>query len=128
MDNALILAGRILFAFIFILAAPRHFSPEGIRHAADLGVPIAGALVPLSGLLALAGGLSIALGYRAKLGAWLLVAFLVPVTFAMHAFWKAADPVAAHTQQGMFAKNLAMIGAALLIAKFGSGPLSLGGD
>jgi len=127
MAAATVLLGRILFALIFIVAAPRHFSHEGIQHAADLGVPMANLLVPLSGLMAMLGGLSVALGYRAKPGAWLLIAFLVPVTFAMHAFWKNADPAAFHTQQAMFAKNLAMIGAALLIAQLGSGPLSLRG-
>jgi len=127
MSAAMILMGRILFALIFILAAPRHFSHEGIQRAADLGVPIAGLLVPLSGAMALLGGLSVALGFKAKLGAWVLVAFLVPVTFAMHAFWKDADPIASHTQQAMFAKNLALLGAALLITQFGSGPFSVGG-
>lgn len=75
MGAALILAGRVMFALIFIVAAPRHFSHEGIQHAADLGVPMAGLLVPLSGVMALLGGLSIALGYKAPLGAWLLSGF-----------------------------------------------------
>lgn len=80
--------GRILFGLIFITAAPRHFTHVGIRHAADLGVPFASVLVPISGLMAIAGGLSAATGYRAKWGAWLLVAFLLPVTFMMHGFWR----------------------------------------
>jgi putative oxidoreductase len=84
-------AGRMLFAWIFITAAARHFSREGIQHAAQLGVPLASLLVPISGVLALAGGLSVALGYKARLGAWALVAFLVPVTFMMHAFWRLPD-------------------------------------
>jgi putative oxidoreductase len=123
----LVLAGRILFALIFVTAAPRHFSREGIEHAAQLGAPLAGLLVPISGVLALAGGLSIALGYKARWGAWSLVAFLLPVTFIMHGFWRLQDPVLAHTQQAMFAKNISMLGAALMIAYFGSGPLSIDG-
>jgi putative oxidoreductase len=123
----LVLSGRILFALIFITAAPRHFSREGIQHAAQLGVPLATILVPLSGVLALAGGLSIALGYKARLGGWALVAFLIPVTFLMHAFWRLPDPVLAHTQQALFAKNISMLGAALMVAYFGSGPISLDG-
>ena len=123
----LVLAGRILFALIFVTAAPRHFSREGIEHAAQLGAPLAGLLVPISGVLALAGGLSIALGYKARWGAWSLVAFLLPVTFIMHGFWRLQDPVLAHTQQAMFAKNISMLGAALTIAYFGSGPLSIDG-
>ena len=119
------LLGRILFALIFITAAPRHFTHEGIQHAAELGVPFAGLMVPISGVMALAGGLSIVLGYRARWGAWLLVGFLVPVTLMMHAFWKLHDPASIHIQQAMFAKNLSMLGAALLIACLGVGPLSI---
>ena len=121
----LILLGRILFALIFITASPRHFSHEGIQHASDLGVPLAGLLVPISGVMALAGGISIAIGYKTRWGAWLLVGFLVPVTFMMHAFWNLHDLVLAHTQLAMFAKNLSMLGAALLITQFGAGPLSI---
>jgi len=62
-----------------------------------LGTPLAGLLVPVSGVMALAGGLSIAAGYKARWGAWTLAAFLIPVTFMMHAFWKLQDPVLAHT-------------------------------
>jgi len=117
----LILIGRILFALIFITAAPRHFTREGVQHAADLGVPLAAALVPISGIMALTGGLSVAMGYKARWGAWLLVGFLVPVTLMMHAYWKLYDPTAIHIQQAMFAKNLSMLGASLLLTQFGSG-------
>jgi putative oxidoreductase len=76
-------------------------------------------------VLALLGGLSIALGYKAKLGALLLVVFLIPVTVTMHGFWAVADPMMRGMQQAHFMKNLSMLGGALLIAYFGSGPLSL---
>jgi putative oxidoreductase len=121
----LFLLGRVLFSLIFITAAPRHFTHEGIQHAAGLGVPVAGLLVPLSGVLALVGGISVALGYKTRWGAWALIGFLIPVTFWMHAYWKVSDPVAIHIQSAMFAKNLSMLGAALLIAQFGAGPVSL---
>lgn len=116
--------GRVLFALIFIAAAPRHFTREGIHHAADLGVPVAEVLVPISGVLALAGGVSVATGYKARWGAWALIAFLVPVTFWMHAYWRLSNPDAAHVQQAMFFKNLSMLGAAFLISQFGAGPIS----
>jgi putative oxidoreductase len=116
---------RLMFSLIFITAAPRHFSSEGIGHAASLGVPFAYVLVPLSGIMAIVGGLSVVLGYKARWGAWVLVAFLVPVTWMMHAYWKLNDPAAIHIQQAMFAKNLSMLGAALLITQFGAGRISI---
>ena len=76
-------------------------------------------------MLAAAGGLSILLGYHARIGAWLLVLFLVPVTVMMHNFWAVSDPMMHQLQQAMFFKNVALTGAALLIAHFGAGPYSL---
>ena len=121
----IVLPGRILFAAIFVMAAPDHFKAATIAYAAGHGVPMAGILVPLSGVMALMGGLSIILGYKARYGAWLLVLFLIPVTFTMHNFWAVADPSAAKFQQVMFIKNISMLGAALMITYFGAGPFSL---
>jgi putative oxidoreductase len=117
--------GRVLFALVFLVAAPGHFTAGTIDQAAGHGVPLATVAVPLSGLMSALGGLGVALGYRARLGAWLIVVFLVPVTFMMHDFWAVTDPAAAQIQRIMFMKNLSMLGGALLIAYHGAGPLSL---
>lgn len=117
--------GRGLFALIFITSAPGHFTQRLIDAAAQQGVPLAVVLVPLSGIIALAGGLSVLLGYRARVGAWLIVLFLLPVTFTMHAFWTYDDPAAREMQMINFMKNIAMLGAAFFIARMGAGPFSL---
>jgi putative oxidoreductase len=121
----LALVGRALFSAIFIMGALGHFSPHTIAFAAQNGVPLAALAVPASGLVALAGGLSILLGYHARVGAALVVLFLVPVTFSMHAFWRVSDPMMHQMHQVMFFKNISMLGAALFIARAGAGPLSL---
>lgn len=121
----ILLLGRILFAAIFIVASMGHFSQEKIQYAASMGVLFPSVFVPLSGIIALIGGLSILLGYKARWGAWLLVIFLIPVTLMMHNFWAVSDPMAAAMQQAHFLKNISMLGGALIIAYFGSGPLSL---
>lgn len=120
-----VLLGRFLFAAIFVLSGPMHFSSQEIAYAAAQGVPLASIVVPLSGLLALAGGLSILLGYRAKLGAWLIALFLVPVTLSLHKFWAVTDPMMHQMQLAMFMKNVSMLGGALLISQLGPGPWSL---
>jgi putative oxidoreductase len=121
----LVLTGRAFYAAIFIIAALGHFSPQMVAFAAQQGVPLAPLAVPLSGVIALLGGLSVLTGYHARIGAGLLVVFLVPVTLMLHAFWAVQDPMMAQIQQAMFFKNLSMLGGALLIAYFGAGPLSL---
>lgn len=124
-SKVIFLLGRILFSAIFVMAGPSLFSVGTIAYAAQAGVPFAKFLVPAAGILAILGGLSVLLGYWARLGAWLLVAFLLPVTLAMHKFWGISDPAAAQVQMVHFMKNLSMLGAALLIAYSGAGPISL---
>jgi putative oxidoreductase len=124
-QGAVVVLGRFLFALIFLMAGANHFSKQTIGYAESAGVPLASIAVPLAGVLAIAGGLSILLGYRAKLGAWLIVLFLVPVTVMMHKFWTVTDPMMAQIQMILFMKNVSMLGGALLISQFGAGPLSL---
>src|SRR6185312_8777714 len=64
-----VLLGRLFFSLIFLTAGLNHFSKQTIAYAASQGVPLASIAVPLSGVIALVGGLSILLGYRAKFGA-----------------------------------------------------------
>jgi putative oxidoreductase len=124
-QGMLVLFGRLLFVLIFLMAAPNHFSKQTIAYAASQGVPFASILVPFSGVLALVGGLSILIGYRAKIGAVLLMLFLVPVTFMMHKFWTVQDPMMMQMQMVMFMKNVAILGGAIFISQMGPGPLSV---
>ena len=116
--------GRLLFALIFLMSGPMHFSSQTIAYAASQGVPLASIVVPFSGLLAIVGGLSILLGYRAKIGAWLIAVFLVGVT-PLHNFWAVSDPMMHQMQFVMFLKNLTMLGGALLVSQLGAGPWSI---
>jgi putative oxidoreductase len=124
-QGAVVVLGRFFYVLIFLMAGSNHFSRQTIAYAASQGVPLASIAVPLSGVLAIAGGLSILLGYRAKLGAWLIVLFLIPVTLMLHKFWAVQDPMMAQIQMILFMKNVAMLGGALLISQFGAGPFSL---
>src|SRR5438128_5748385 len=105
-SNAVVLIGRILFALIFLVSAPGNLSRQMLGFALSRGVPLANVAVPIAGGLSLLGGLSIAIGYRARIGAWLVVLFLVPVTLMMHRFWGISDPGASSVQFVMFMKNL----------------------
>jgi putative oxidoreductase len=121
----LVALGRLFYSLIFVVAGFGHFTHQEIAYAAAQGIPFAGVLVPISGIMAIVGGLSILLGFHGKLGAWLLVLFLVPVTFTMHNFWAVKDPMMQQIQMAMFLKNISMLGSALFFAQIGTGPLSL---
>ena len=125
LTDYLVPLGRLFFVAIFLVSAPMNFAGPAIDYARKAGVPAPDLLVPLSGVLALLGGFSILFGYKARIGAWLLVAFLVPVTLMMHRFWDVADPTTAMIQRIMFMKNVSMLGGALMLTHFGAGPFSL---
>lgn len=123
--RAAILAGRILFALIFVLSGFNHFKHDTIAYAASAGVPAANVLVPLAGILAMVSGLMIAFGFFTRLGAIGLLVFLIPVTFKMHAFWNVSDPMMHQMQMVNFLKNLALMGGSLAFLYFGAGALSI---
>ena len=56
--------------------------------------------------IALAGGLSVLLGYQTRLGAWLLVLFLIPVTLTMLNFWAMPDARTFEIERAMFLRNV----------------------
>ncbi len=125
------LMGRILFSMIFIGSGLNHLmnSQATAQYAEMKGVPGAKPAVILSGLMILAGGIMVLLGWNRLIGAWLLVVFLVPTAFMMHAFWKETDPMAKQNEMAHFLKTLALAGAALLMVYYANDPwpMSLGG-
>lgn len=116
--------GRFLFSLIFIMSGINHFSSGSVSYAANAGVPMADILVPVSGLIALIGGVSVLIGLHARVGAMLLLLFLIPVTLMMHDFWTISDPEMAQMQMTQFMKNLGLIGGAILVSFYGAGPVS----
>ena len=78
-------------------------------------VPAAKLSVIVSGLMILVGGVFVALGIYADLGALLIAIFLIPTAFIMHAFWKETDATAKMNETIGFFKDLSLAGAALII-------------
>ncbi|HEV8653868.1 MAG TPA: DoxX family protein [Actinomycetes bacterium] len=115
--DVIALIGRILFVLIFVASGTvGHIGQrKGMaQYAASQGVPAAEALVVLSGLLILVGGLMVALGVWGDLGALLLLVFVVPAAFWIHAFWKIQDPQQRANQQAHFMKNMALAGGCIM--------------
>ena len=116
--DAVFLIGRIHFALIFIASGVMAHFVQGkatAEYARSLGAPAAEVTVPLAGAMIILGGLSVALGLWADVGAILLVLFLVPTAFIMHAFWKEQDEAVQQVQLAHFMKNISLAGGALII-------------
>lgn len=124
------LMGRVLISLIFLMSGlGKAFQFDAqVGYAASQGVPMAAAAIAISAGIEIAASLMIILGYKARLGAAVLFLWMIPVSFMMHAFWAITDPMGMQMQMAMFMKNLAMMGAMLLIVAFGSGPKSLKAD
>ena len=117
MQTTIFLIGRMLLGGFFLHGGYKHFKFINMMagYSQSKGVPAPKAAVALTGLLLLTGGLSILLGVYPTVGALALVTFFVPVTYLMHAFWKVADPQAKMGETVNFSKNIALLGATLML-------------
>ncbi len=109
--------GRILFGGFFLISAMNHFSKCAMlaEYSKSKGVPSPKLAVFVSGLLLLVGGLGVIFGVYIKFAVLALALFLIPVSFFMHAFWKDQDPNMKMMNRVNFLKNMALLGASLLI-------------
>ncbi|MEU5690452.1 DoxX family protein [Actinosynnema sp. NPDC020468] len=114
--DVIALIGRILFVILFLGSAAGHLTQTDAMagYAAAKGVPSAKLATLGSGVLMVVGALSLLLGVWADLGAVLLVVFLLPTAFLMHAFWKETDPRAKQLEMISFNKDVALAGGALM--------------
>ena len=112
-----LIAGRVLFALLFVSSGVNHFTQNAAMtgYAKYKKIPMAKISVYVSGLMLVLGGIYIALGFYADLGALLLAIFLIPTAFLMHAFWKESDATARLNERIAFFKDLSLAGAALII-------------
>jgi uncharacterized membrane protein YphA (DoxX/SURF4 family) len=92
---------------------------EGMQKIFTVLIPWTPLLLIGATLLELIGGLLLLLGVKEKLGAALLILFLIPVTVIMHQFWFVEGGLR-DVQQIMFLKNLAILGGLLMVLVFGA--------
>ena len=119
------IAARILFTLIFFLSGITHFtSMQSYIALMPAPIPFRAFWVAISGVVELVGAAMILFNYRPRLGGWLIVLFLLPVTIVVHgtAMLTLPDPLMRAINVSMFLKGLAMIACALFITQFGVSP------
>ena len=124
--NALFVIGSVLFAFLFVGAGIGHFKATeamtGYAKYKGLPAPKAGVLV--SGALFLLGAIAVAVAAIAQgdfavyglYGALAIALVMFPTAIIFHNYWKETDPQAKQNEQIQFNKDIALAGAALVIA------------
>jgi putative oxidoreductase len=113
--RGLFVLGRTLFGGFFAFSGINHLQHAAAmrQYAAAKGVPAADQAVKATGLLLIAGGVSVVAGVKPRQGLAALVTFLVPVTLQMHRFWEEQDAQTRQNEMIHFMKNMALVGAAL---------------
>lgn len=121
-NPAIGLLARLMFTLIFFLSGITHFTDsEGYVRLMHESIPFRPFWVLISGVVELAGACMILFDRWARLGAWLIVLFLVPVTITVHGYemLNNEDAQMRAIQLSFFLKGVAMAGGALLITQLG---------
>lgn len=109
--------GRVLFGLYFVYSGYNHFkNAQHLTHyAKSKDVPSPSLAVMITGVLLILGGVGFFLNLMIQQASIVLLFFMVPTTFMMHAFWKEKDPAVRANEQISFFKNCALIGALLIL-------------
>ena len=141
LQKFIVIIGRILLSFIFLLAAVNKIIDwrgseealiQGMNHSlsAYQGVdwlhdminfllPWSSVLLVIALVFELVGGLFVFFGVKVRFGSILLLLFLIPTTFFFHGFWTFQD-ADRHLQMTIFLKNISIFGGLLFVLAYGA--------
>lgn len=127
LQSVLTVVGRVMIATIFLMSAVGNKIPNFsgiVGYMSSEGVPTPQVMLVGAIVFLIAGSVSIILGYKAKIGAGLLLVFLVLATYFFHDFWT-FEGQEREMQMIQFMKNLSMMGTMVFLMANGSGRASL---
>ena len=121
------LIGRFALAWFFLSEVYARASAweANVSLMALKQIPAPPLLFALAILLMVLGGLSLLLGFHIRPGAMILFGFTVISSVMMHDYWHIKDAAARAADYEIFARNIAIAGALLLVIGMGGGPFSL---
>jgi putative oxidoreductase len=122
MSSFIPFVGRILLLSMFLVSGWGKLGPgfqTTQQYMASRGISTTALWLIMGIILELGGSLMGVLGIHARIGALMLIVFLIPVTFIFHTNFE--DPV----QFSMFLKNWSIIGGLVLRAWYGPGSWTL---
>lgn len=127
--NLFSLLGRVFIAVIFLMSAVGNKIPQFssvVGYMESKGVPLPNLMLVGAIAFLIAGSLSVIAGYKTRVGATLLLVFLILATYFFHNFW-ALEGDAKQAEMIQFMKNLSMSGAMLFLIGNGGGAWSMDG-
>lgn len=120
-------AGRLMIALIFLMSAVGNKIPNFnavVEYMQLEGVPLPNVMLAGAIVFLIVGSLSVIVGYHTRIGASLLLVFLILATWYFHDFW-AFEGDARQQQMIQFMKNLSLMGTMVFLIANGPGNLSL---
>jgi len=115
-QNAATLLTRLLTSVIFVTAGIAKIIAwdSNISYMATRPVPLIPVLLAIAMIIELGGAACLIVGYQTRIAAWIMFAYMVPVTILYHKFGSTN-----------YQKNLGIMGALLMLAVFGAGGWAL---
>jgi putative oxidoreductase len=93
---------------------------EGTRDLmASVGIPLTSIVLVFTIAFLIIGSLMVIFGFKARIGAILLLAFLIPATLVFH------NPIGNPGELNSFLRNLSLTGGLLMVLAYGAGAISI---
>jgi len=122
------LAGRIILGIYFLVfgAIPKILNFQGTsEYMASHDMILIPLFLALTIIVQLAGGLSLVVGYKTQISAFLLAGLTLVISLVMHNFWAFEEGIVRGHETQNFVKNMGVMAGLLAIAGLGAGPFSL---
>lgn len=121
-----ILIARICISSLFIWAAFEKLVHWGktVEYVKQKNIPYATLALPLAIAIQVLGGLSLLLGYQVRIGALILILFIIPAAIRFHDFWNLEGSVRL-MEKASFMKDVALFAGLIMILVIGGGRFCL---
>jgi len=118
--------GRLLIIYIFLTSGiGKVISWNGnIAYMSTRHLPMVPLLLAVAAIIELGGSICIAIGYHARIAAFVMFLYTAALTVLFHNYWSFTGQLAG-TQETHFRKNLAIMGGLLILAYSGPGAWSI---
>ena len=127
MQSVASILGRIMIAGIFLMSAIGSKIPnfnDVTKSMAAEGVALPQLMLVGAIAFLIVGSLSVITGYRTRIGATLLLIFLVLATYFFHDFWT-FEGETQQQQMIQFLKNVSLMGTMVFLIANGPGAMSI---
>ncbi len=118
LQRPLLLAGRALLGIYFIIPGISKVTGFASTSAymTEHGVPLVPLLLVVTIILQIGGGISLLIGYRTQLVAFVLAGLTLVISLFMHDFWNYEEGIEQRHELQNFIKNLAIMAGLAFVA------------